>query len=86
MMGLPGFDYSSSQEVLQSIPGLKFGETVQVADGLLNNRTVTAINLTGRADEPVVASIYQLDGIVRRSLVLQLTADANATDTLGVTA
>jgi len=26
--------------------------------------------------EPVVASIYQLDGLVRRSTSLQLTADA----------
>jgi NADH-quinone oxidoreductase subunit G len=86
MMGLPGFDFSSSQEVLQSIPGLAFGEIVHVAPGLLNNRTATTIDLTGHAPEPVVASIYQLDGIVRRSPALQLTADAKATDTLGVAA
>ena len=41
-----------------------------------SNATRVAINLAADAAEPVVASIYQLDGIVRRARSLQLTADA----------
>ncbi len=76
MMGLPGFDFASSQEVLQSIPDLVFEETVQVSNDRLSNRTVCAVQTTGNVSEPAVASIYQLDGLVRRSPALQLTADA----------
>ena len=42
----------------------------------LSNATQAAINLAAPAAEPVVASIYQLDGLVRRAPSLQLTADA----------
>jgi NADH-quinone oxidoreductase subunit G len=34
------------------------------------------VRLAGNADTPCVASIYQLDGLVRRAPSLQLTADA----------
>lgn len=79
MMGLPGFEFSSSQEVLQSIPGLVFAETVHVSNDRLSNRTVCAVQAADNVSEPAVASIYQLDGLVRRSPALQLTADAKAT-------
>lgn len=80
MMGLSGFDFESSQEVLQSIPGLVFTETVQVSSDLLNNRTAAVVRKTVNVCEPVVAAIYQLDGLVRRSPALQLTADAKAVE------
>jgi NADH-quinone oxidoreductase subunit G len=41
-----------------------------------SNATQAAIHLAAAAPAPVVASIYQLDGIVRRAPSLQLTADA----------
>jgi NADH-quinone oxidoreductase subunit G len=76
-LNLPGFDFNSSQEVLQSISGLSFGERVTVSQDLLSNRTSASVDLSGAVHAaPVVASIYQLDGIVRRAPSLQLTSDA----------
>jgi NADH-quinone oxidoreductase subunit G len=86
MLEVPGFDFASSEEVLQSIAGLASGEAVQVAPDRLGNRTTAAINLSAPADAPVVAGIYQLDGIVRRAPALQLTADARAAETQEVAA
>jgi NADH-quinone oxidoreductase subunit G len=67
VLGLNGFEYESSQEVLAAA-------TVQAPN--LSNATGAPINLAAPAAEPVVASIYQLDGLVRRAPSLQLTADA----------
>ena len=86
MLEVPGFDFASSEEVLQSIAGLASGEVVQVAPDRLGNRTTAAINLSAPAEAPVVAGIYQLDGIVRRAPALQLTADARAAETQEVAA
>jgi NADH-quinone oxidoreductase subunit G len=41
-----------------------------------SNATRAAISLAALTTVPVSASIYQLDGIVRRAPSLQLTADA----------
>ncbi len=78
MLELPGFDFDSSQDVLKSISGLTAGDAVYVVPERLNNATKAPIHLGGPAATPVVASIYQLDGIVRRAPVLQLTADARS--------
>ena len=78
MLELPGFDFDSSQDVLKSISGLTAGDAVYVVPERLNNATKALIHLGGPAATPVVASIYQLDGIVRRAPVLQLTADARS--------
>jgi NADH-quinone oxidoreductase subunit G len=67
LLGLDGFAYESSQEVLAAA-------TAQPAK--LSNATQAAIQVVATAVEPVVASIYQLDGLVRRAPSLQLTADA----------
>ncbi len=80
MLEVPGFDFSSSQEVLQGIPGLVLAESGQVSPDRLDNRTSSVINLTGPTDAPVVVGIYQLDGIVRRAHALQQTADAKAAE------
>ncbi len=81
MLGLPGFDFESSQEVLANI-ALDAAHTGHVAPDRLGNLSQAAIDLTPATTEPVVAQIYQLDGLVRRATALQLTSDARAAVTL----
>jgi NADH-quinone oxidoreductase subunit G len=83
MLGLPGFDFESSQDVLAQVSAAK-GEFVS-ADKL-SNATQATIRLDVAAAEPVSASIYQLDGLVRRATSLQLTVDAKAAVAAGVPA
>ena len=75
LLALPGFDYESTSDVLaragvSAVSGF--------APDKLDNHTGAAIDLSPAVGEPVVASIYQLDSIVRRATSLQLTADARA--------
>jgi NADH-quinone oxidoreductase subunit G len=79
MLGLPGFDYESAQEVLVAARGEKDAKEALVQGGVLNNATSATIDLSAQASKPVTAAIYQLDSIVRRAPSLQLTADAQAT-------
>jgi len=75
LLQLPGFDAESSQAVLASaLPGVEQGACVP-ADRL-NNATQAPITTAAASARPCVASIYQLDGLVRRAPSLQLTADA----------
>jgi len=77
LLGLSGFDAETSQAVLASaLPGVAQGAVVDAAR--LNNRTNAAVDLSPAQAAPCVASIYQLDGLVRRAPALQLTADARA--------
>jgi NADH-quinone oxidoreductase subunit G len=77
LLGLPGFDADSSQAVLASaLPGVTAGSQVDAAR--LSNAGNATVDTTPAAGAPCVASIYQLDGLVRRSPALQLTADARA--------
>jgi len=69
LLGLPGFDFETSQDVLA-----KATATAPV----LSNATSATLRMAGEAADPVVASIYQLDGVVRRAPSLQLTADARS--------
>ena len=74
LMGLPDFNFESSQDVLKQIPCANFA---QVPSEMLSNACDDAITLSSAANAvPTVASIYQLDGLVRRATSLQLTADA----------
>ena len=74
LLGVHGVDYESSQDVLRTAIG---ADTTQVPAQVLSNATKTVIQVpAGPVAEPVVASIYQLDSIVRRAPSLQLTADA----------
>ena len=77
LLDLQGFDFETSQDVLSKATGAPAGQAQSVPAELLDNRTavVPQAAASGAAD-PVVASIYQLDGLVRRSTSLQLTADA----------
>lgn len=67
MLDIPDVAFETSQEVLARATARPM---------TLSNATSAAIRLTGEVPVPVVASIYQLDGIVRRAPSLQLTADA----------
>jgi len=79
LLGLSGFDAETSQAVLASaLPGVAQGAVVDAAR--LNNRTSAAVDLSPAQAAPCVASIYQLDGLVRRAPALQLTADARAAE------
>ncbi|MCX7251318.1 MAG: NADH-quinone oxidoreductase subunit NuoG [Burkholderiales bacterium] len=77
LLGLGGFAQESSQDMLaQVLPGVAHGEFVSASR--LSNRTSAAIDTATAAAKPCVASIYQLDALVRRAGSLQLTADALA--------
>ncbi len=78
LLGLTGFDADSSQAVLTSaLPGVVSGAVVDAAR--LNNASTAPVDTAPANAEPCVASIYQLDGLVRRAPALQLTTDACAT-------
>jgi NADH-quinone oxidoreductase subunit G len=69
LLNLPGFGFDSIEEVrAQALP------TDMAAR--LSNACNQAIDLTPATQAPVTASIYQLDGLVRRAPALQHTADA----------
>jgi NADH-quinone oxidoreductase subunit G len=67
MLGLPQLDFETSQDVLKQISATPLN---------LSNAVGSEIRLAGQVDTPCVASIYQLDSLVRRAPSLQLTADA----------
>ena len=67
MLGLPQLAFETSQDVLKQITDVPLN---------LSNECRSEVRLDGNADTPCVASIYQLDSLVRRSPSLQLTADA----------
>ena len=78
MLSLPGFEFDSSQEVLNKILVATAGAT-QIPAEQLTNITDVEIDLTAvESGGPVTASIYQLDGILRRASSLQMTSDARA--------
>jgi NADH-quinone oxidoreductase subunit G len=81
MLGLSGFDFESAQDVstLALSDAVREGNLV---DSRLSNACSIEIDPADMADQepgtspaPVVASIYQLDGMVRRASSLQMTAD-----------
>ena len=76
MLGLPGFAYESAQEVLVAARGEQDAKATHVQGAKLSNATRSPIDAGAVAGQPVTASIYQLDSIVRRAPSLQLTADA----------
>ncbi len=89
LLDLPGFDADSSQAVLAAVlPDVNHGE--QVAATRLSNADVgagaAAADQRPAAVAPCVASIYQLDSLVRRASSLQLTHDARAAAQPGVPA
>jgi len=75
LMGLPGFSYETAGEVLAAARGEADMAQSFVQGSKLSNATRARIDLDVAAGKPATAAIYQLDGIVRRSPPLQLTAD-----------
>jgi len=78
LLGVTGFDFESSKDVLDQMSGAFSDESSRVMAPLLSNATNALVDLGPVSSEPVVAGIYQLDGIVRRAASLQLTTDARA--------
>ena len=77
LLDVPGFDFESSLDVLKQVKGISEGH---VAASCLSNSSNAAIHLISlNQANPAVASIYQLDSLVRRATSLQLTADARGT-------
>ena len=79
LLGLQGFDFESSQDVLAHVRGAADKTSTHVPADRLNNASTVAIDLAAgdaTAATPVVARIYELDGLTRRAPSLQLTADA----------
>ncbi|MEX8191375.1 NADH-quinone oxidoreductase subunit NuoG [Comamonas guangdongensis] len=73
LLGVSGIDYETSQDVLAAVAG----SATQVPAAVLSNAAKSAAaEPAANLAAPVVASIYQLDSIVRRATSLQLTADA----------
>jgi len=76
MLGLPGFDYETSEEVKARALG-----DLAALPAKLNNATSATINLnasTGGLERLADLPIYSADALVRRSPALQATADAKA--------
>ncbi len=78
LLGLPGFDFESTQDVLLAMHQEEGGVPDFVPAARLGNSSNASIDFSVAVTEPVVAAIYQLDGTVRRATSLQLTADARA--------
>ena len=80
LLGLQGFEFESSQEVLAHVGREQTAGATHVSADRLNNAVSAGVKLSAESDStavvPVVASIYALDGLVRRAPSLQLTADA----------
>jgi NADH-quinone oxidoreductase subunit G len=78
LLGLPGFDYDSSADVLKQLSGDCADNAYSVDPALLSNQTAALVDFSPSTVDPVVARIYALDGTVRRASSLQLTADAKS--------
>jgi NADH-quinone oxidoreductase subunit G len=77
LLDLPGFEFDSSQEVLRAVPGVQVSaQGLVVSEDRLSNATRITIDLVPAPGGPATAAIYQLDGLVRRAVSLQMTADA----------
>jgi NADH-quinone oxidoreductase subunit G len=76
MLGLDGFEQESSREVLALVDLAQVDNGALVGADKLGNQTSATIDTASTGGEPCVASIYQLDSLVRRAGSLQLTADA----------
>ena len=68
MLDLPGFEFTTVDDVRAQLP---LGDLA----ARLSNASAAAVDLTPTAVQPCTASIYQLDGLVRRSPALQMTVD-----------
>jgi len=83
LMEVAGMEYETSQQVLAAALGQPAEPPSHLPDDCLNNTMAVTEPIEsmvigpGDYPEPVTASIYQLDALVRRAPALQMTADAN---------
>ena len=75
MLNLPGFDFDASTDVLNKLTG-QTTSLISIPAEKLGNASNATIDLSVSGVKPVTATIYQVDGIVRRASSLQMTADA----------
>ena len=75
MLNLPDFDFDASTDVLNKLTG-QATSLSSIPVEKLGNANTAAIDLSVSDVQPVAATIYQVDGIVRRASSLQMTADA----------
>jgi NADH-quinone oxidoreductase subunit G len=69
MLNVAGFEFETIEEVrAKAIPAN--------VSAMLSNACSASVDVTPTTVQPAVASIYQLDSLVRRAPSLQLTADA----------
>jgi NADH-quinone oxidoreductase subunit G len=78
LLKLPDVAFESSQDILSAMRLAGLITDAGVSPQKLSNACSVAADLGPVASEPVVSTIYQLDGIVRRATSLQLTADARS--------
>ena len=76
LLQLPGFDFDSAQDVMAQLYPNGVPEMVPTAS--MGNACDAPVDLSECTVQPCAASIYQLDGLVRRATSLQLTADGRA--------
>ena len=84
LLGVQGFDFETAQDVLAHVLGSAENQkATQVPAVLLGNAAPEDFDFASApvvgAAEPVVAAIYELDGLTRRAPSLQLTADGRGT-------
>jgi NADH-quinone oxidoreductase subunit G len=83
MLEIPGFDFDASTDVLNKLTGQATALSNISVDKLGNSISTSSIDIDISESniQPVTASIYQVDGIVRRASSLQMTVDAKLTTT-----
>ncbi len=87
LLGVEGFDFDSSNAVLTRFIAEQDANLTHIADDRLSNAAEILRELpAGASKRPAVASIYQLDSIVRRAASLQRTAQAQSANNKGVSA
>ncbi|KTT22955.1 NADH-quinone oxidoreductase subunit NuoG [Pseudacidovorax intermedius] len=76
LLGLSGFDFESTQDVMAKVRGSAAADFV-AADRLGNDAPAVDLTAASPAGQvaPATAAIYQLDSLVRRAPSLQLTTD-----------
>ncbi len=75
MLGISGFEFDSADQIREAALANDWSKS-------LSNACTTNVNQTpSDIQAPAVVSIYQLDGLVRRSPSLQSTADAQTKET-----
>ncbi len=78
LLEIPDMEWETAQDVLSTVLGQENLQNSHLPVHSLHNETSVPIHVQAHeCAEPVVAAIYQLDSLVRRSPALQKTVDAH---------